>query len=394
MCVCSSLYIIYSVVDDHDARTKLLIGLIRLYSMANLNDIIKAFEEALDCWGLVFSGSEGLKTIPPAKVQEPLKELVKVAKLIKAHTTKVGIIFEPSKLAQLSDAAYTTVSDLSKSFVLYMSVVAQLSPDKISSLFYKEILISSHTLVSTAASLTAELKVLNDKSGKSSDDKNNTKVDVRLVSVGKLWNACDELVKLVENGNLKFLEKKTRLQLSLIEDGLDEFSEWAENPEEFDLVDPFGLDEFSEDDEEDGEDAEDAKVPVADDGESSSSLAAEATMHKLSGFSKQWVQKFKLIKLLFLSINKSLPSIVNGTDIDEIYNTESIISKEADLLIVELMMSHSLTEDVTEHSIAVDKACSKILSILKKANKNSDNKTKWCSSWEIKYKEMLEAMYD
>lgn len=360
-----------------------------------LDEILAAFGEALDCWSLALSANaDGLKSIPPASVQDPLKELVKVVNLVRAHTTKVGIVFEPTKLATQSDAAYNTVSDLSKSLVLLMSILAQLAPEKISSLFYKEIASVSYILIVSTTSLATELKKLNEDSKEginsaASAEKSPTETDVRLVSVGKMWSVCDELVKLVENGNLKFLEKKTRVQLSLLEDGLDEFAEWAENPEDFDLEDPFGLDEFS-DEENDGE-----EPPVStseSDSETDESFAKGRG--ELSAYSKQWVQKFKLVKLLFLSINKSLPTIIKGSDIDDIYMTESIICKESDLLIVELMMNNSLLEDVQEHAIAIDKACSKILSIVKKANKNNENKTKWCGSWESKYKEILDTMYN
>lgn len=360
-----------------------------------LDDILNAFEEALECWGLALSGNtDGLKSIPAATVEEPLKELVKVVKLVRAHTTKVGIIFEPTKLVKQSDAAYSTASDLSKSLVLYMSILAQLSPEKISSLFYKEILAVSYILIASATSLATELKKLRkeakDGADSSSTDKPSTTTDVRLVSVGKMWSVCDELVKLVESGNLKFLEKKTRVQLSLLEDGLDEFGEWAENPEDFDLEDPFGLDEFS--DEEDDE-----AVPAPSDSESDSGETSEdfgKGREELVSYAKLWVQKFKLVKLLFLSINKSLPTIIKGAYIDDIYSAENKICKESDLLIVELMMNHSLLEDVQEHATAIDKTCSKIITIVKNANKNNDNKTKWCGSWESKYKEILDTMYN
>lgn len=360
-----------------------------------LDEILTAFEEALDCWNLALSGNaEGLKSILPATVQDPLKELIKIIKLVRAHTTKVGIIFEPTKLASQSDAAYTTASDLSKAFVLFMSILAQLEPEKISTLFYKEILSVSYMLIVSATSLVAELKKLktdttDESSSHTQNDSSGT--NVRLVSVGKVWSVCDELAKLVENGNLKFLEKKTRVQLSLLEDGLDEFAEWAENPEDFDLDDPFGLDEFS--DEDDGE----CEVPSVSDLDSDNDEKSDdfaKGREELAAYAKQWVQKFKLVKLLFLSINKSLPTIIKGSDIDDIYKTESIICKESDMLIVELMMNHSVLEDVEKHANLIDKACSKILSIVKKANKNNDNKTKWCGSWESKYKEILDTMYN
>lgn len=345
--------------------------------MSKVTEIVGAFQDALEFWGLHL-GQDGhnLKEhVPPATVSNPLEELAKLAKLIKAHTTRVGIIFEPSKLRKQTDAAYNTVSELSKSFVMYISALALLSPEKISNLFFQEIAHVSKNLVDTALLFAAELRKLEELDEESEVGENES--NPRLVSVGKMWSVCDELVKLIEVGNLKFLEQKTRMQLLLIEDGLDEFAEWAENPEEFDDEDPFGLDDDV---------SIDAKVPNDEDEPSEDKLA-------LTEYCKQWLQKFKLVKLLFLSINKSLPTITAGPDIDEIYRSQVIISREIDRLIVELMMNQELSEQVDEHAKAVDKACFKILKIVRSASKNNEAKVKWCSSWETKYKELLESMY-
>lgn len=359
-----------------------------------LSEIIKAFQDALEFWSLNCSERD-LSAIPPAKTDEPLNELVKIVKLIKAHTTKVGIIFEPSKLRKQCEAAEKTVTEMSKSFVLFMSALAQVSPAKVSQIFYNEILSKSHNLTASAIAFAKELSVLEEDARKEQTDKeaaekdgvadSSKQVDQRLVSVGKLWTNCDELVKLVEAGNLKFLERQTKMHLSLIEDGLDEFSEWAENPEEIDDEDPFGLDDSYSDEED--------KVPSLEEDESDAEEGSLEKREHLIAYCKSWLQKFKLVKLLFFSINKSLPTIPTGSDIDEIYKIEAQIYKEVDSLIVELMLNQIVDDEVNEHAVAIDKRCFRILSILKKANKNNDTKTKWCGSWLAKYNEILDSMY-
>lgn len=356
----------------------------------SLSQIIKVFHEALQFWSINCSEKD-LSGIPPAKVEDPLEEVVKIVKLIKAHTTKVGIIFEPSKIRKQSSAAETTLTDMSKSFVLFMSALARISPAKVSQIFYNEILVKAHNLTSSAAAFTDELALLEEESRKEDaeekkEDEASNQVDQRLVSVGKLWTNCDDLVKLVEAGNLKFLERKTRLHLTLIEDGLDEFSEWAENPEEVDDEDPFGLDDEYSDTDED-------KVPSLEDDDSDLDDDSREKRDQLIAYSKSWLEKFKLVKLLFFSINKSLPTIPAGPDIDEIYKTEEQIYKAVDSLIVELMMNQIVDDEVDEHAVVIDKACFRILSILKKANKNNDTKIKWCGSWLAKYTEILDSMY-
>lgn len=350
----------------------------------NVGDILNAFEDALQFWTINLSAND-LSSVPPATVADPLKELVKIAKLIKAHTTKVGIIFEPSHLKTQSDAAYNTTSELSKSFVLFMSALAALSPEKVSNLFYKEVNSVSSDLVANATQFAKELKLLKAEvdDGEDSKSEGTNGVDPRLVSVGKVWTSCDVVVKLIENGNVKFLEQNTKSHLALIDDGLEEFAEWAENPGDMD-DDPFGLDEFSDEEEE---------ILVPDEEGSDSEEETSKDKQELIAYCKQWLQKFKLIKLLFLSINKSLPSITKGSDIDLIYANITKVSREIDQLIVELMMNQVLDEQVDEHAIAIDKSCQGIINILRTANKKSESKVKWCGSWESKYKELLEKIY-
>lgn len=341
--------------------------------------ILSAFQEALDFWGLEIISGQIL--VPPASVDDPLEELVKLIKLIRAHTTRVGIIFEPSKLKKQTDAAYNTVSELSKSFVLYMSALAQLSPEKISNLFYQEIVKVSGDLVATASKFGEELKKLEELEADNEDEIKENEVNPRLVSVGKVWSLCDDIVKLILSGNLKFLELKTKMHLTLIEDGLDEFEEWTENPEDVG-DDPFGFDDDFSDDEE-------TKVPAADSEEEEEEPKEDK--QALVAYSKQWLQKLKFVKLLFLSINKSLPTIPAGSDIDDIYRAESTILREVDKLIVDLMMNQVLDEDVEDHASNIDKACYRIVAIVRNASKNNEAKVKWCGSWETKYKELLEG---
>lgn len=366
----------------------------------DLSEILRAFHDALEFWSIKIA-EKNISGIPPAKALDPLQEIVKIAKLIKAHTTKVGIIFEPLKLSKQTDAAAKTVTDFLKLMVLYMSALAQVSPLEVSQLFYNEILSKSHDLTQNGLLFSNELIVLEErakelkKTAQETDPEatlndvpeEETKTalcDERLVSVGKLWSTTDDIVKLVESGNLKFLEKKTKLHLTLIEDGLDEFSAWAENPEDLDEEDPFGLeDEFSDDE---------SEVPLLENDDSDNEDSGSKKDYLIQ-YSKSWLQKFKLLKLLFFSINKSLPTIAAGEDIDSIYREEETIYKEVDLLIVELMLNQIVDEEVREHATKIDKACFRIIGILRRANKNNETKTKWCGSWVLKYGELTESVH-
>ena len=51
-------------------------------------------------------------------IDNPQQELIKLIKLIKAHTTKVGIIFKPTNLFKDPNVAYNTLEELSETLVL------------------------------------------------------------------------------------------------------------------------------------------------------------------------------------------------------------------------------------------------------------------------------------
>lgn len=354
--------------------------------MSDLPKILGALQEALQFWSAQVANHE----LKPVKGRSAvaLVELVKIAKLIRAHTTKVGIIFEPTKLAKLTGPAVSTVKELSESFVALHATLAQLEALELSELFCSEIYDAAKALLAAAETFTVELtklheevienKDLPEKSSDKAEATDKDTVNPRLVSVGKIWKLCDDLVKFVESGKLKVLEKKTRMHLGLIEDGLDEFAEWAENPQEMD-DDPFGLD-LSDSEDDTAPPVEKDETPLED-------------SQELIHYSKAWLQKFKLVKLLFLSINKSLDSLASGDSIDSIAQTEAVIAREIDLLIVELMLNQVLDDKVDVHARAIDKACARILATLKAQNKD-DKKIKWCATWKLKYDEQLAEMYD
>lgn len=344
--------------------------------------VLQPFKEALSYWLALLNNPKELSSqVPAAQVEDPLREIIKLTKLIKAVTTKVGIVFAPQNILKPSDAAHDTVAELSRTFVFLTSALSQLSPEKVSSLFHTEIAAKSKDLIDTASKFADELdQILNTKDEKSGEylDEPDT-VNPRLISVGKVWLLCDSIGDFIEKGSLKYLQLKTTLNISLIEDGLDEFEEWIKNPQDFDDEDPFGLeDDFS-----------DEEAPS----ESKNESDDEAGNEDIVKFGELWLKQLKLVKLLFLSINKSLPSVASGSVIDEIYTTENAISRSVDKLIVELMMNKELNDEVKDLDKDIGKACGNIINILRNVNKTSESKVKWCVSWESKYKELQNGKY-
>lgn len=317
--------------------------------------LIESYREALQFWesGIGASNSD----IKAAEVSEPLGELAKLAKLIKAHTTKVGIIFKPENLKKDKNAALGTLKKLPETTVLLMSVMPQLKPSELSNLFYNEITSTVKLLLEVIINFVNELELLVKDEEQHSNE--------RLVSVGQVWTNCDLLTRLAEGGKIAFLASKTKQSIAIVGDGLEEFEEWAENPEAFD-DDPFLLSDEEEEDEIE-------KVPIP-----------ESDSEEVLIFAKKWAQKIKLIKLLLTSLTRSLPTNTLGKNIDDIYNVQKTLVVSVDKFILDLMLEQEPAE-VKEIGDAIDEGCFKIMKIVKDANSKSESKVKWVTAWHAKY---------
>lgn len=351
---------------------------------SDLNKLILSFKEALQYWQTCLDGSNSsLSEVKAAEVTNPLEELDKLAKLIKAHTTKVGIIFKPETLVKGTDAAFSTLQKLSESLVLIISLISQLENKIISTMFYKEILNSVRLLIESNIQFADELVTVEVNSGEEPQEvpesNDEDEIDGRLVSVGKIWSNCDTLSKLIKDGELGVLSKKIKQSIISIEDGLDEFEEWAENPDDFDMDDdPFG---FSDDE------SDEAEVPPTNGTAEENGNKEEK--EKLIKFAQLWLSKIKLIKLLLTSVTRSLPSLTSGDVINNIYEVQRLLVNKIDTLIVDLMLSKEIAEEIVMNSKEITKMCNTLIKIVKDVNKSNENKVKWCVAWDSKFKEGL-----
>lgn len=352
---------------------------------SDLRKLLHSFKEALQYWLVCLESSNNpLSEIKAAEVTKPLEELAKLTKLIRAHTTKVGIVFNPDTLIKGTDAAFGTLQKLSESLVLIISIISQLQAELISEMFYKEVLGSVRLLIESSGQFADELIAMeantSEKSQTHAPGYDVNEIDGRLVSVGKMWSNCDGLTNLIKDGELGVLSKNIKQSISLIEDGLDEFEEWAESPDDFDMDnDPFG---FSEDESEE-EDIPPTNTATDEIG------GSKEEKEKLVKFSQLWLSKFKLIKLLLISVTRSLPSVTSGEIISNIYDIQRSLVNKIDTLIVDLMLNKEVDEESVLNSEDITGTCYKLIKIVKDVNKSNDNKVKWCMAWDSKFKEGL-----
>ncbi|KAI3406910.2 hypothetical protein KGF56_000202 [Candida oxycetoniae] len=347
----------------------------------DLQALITSFQDATKFW-IVSLGTDKITQVKASKVEDPLGELLKLVKLIKAHTTKVGIVFKPGTLVKEEKTAYSTLEKLSETLIFTVSVIAQLKAKEISKVFYEEIVIQVKQLIGSSNILANELLSIHSSECGSDDDDDSG--EGRLVSVGKIWSNCDSLTKLINEGALGLLTEKIKQSIALIDDGFDEFVEWAENPEDID--DPFGFSDEGEtdEDEEKKTDFENEETEEEEEKEKEEENVSNEEDFELIKYSKKLIKKIELIKLLLSSFKKSLPKTITGSQIDEIYQIQKTLVNHIDKIIIDLMLERSVSDETisTEQTISSNSIkLSKLAESIHKDNKKSS----WYTTWATKY---------
>lgn len=342
--------------------------------MSQPTDVLDSFAELLDSWLQQpdFNLSDGdaqrsLRTVQAANVEYPLEELTKLAQLIRAHTTKVGIIFKPETLHKEPSAAYKTSQQLSELVVMIMAVLRQLDRIEVSGILYDEVLDEVKQLMRGLQKLVAELQQIVLAEGASATSPpvtGDAAGDARLISVGLVWNLCDSLAAIVKQGNLGVLGARLKRSIGFIDDGLDEFAEWAADPYECDFGD-------------------EGAFGSASDSESSDDTST-SDFSELKAFSLLWLQKIKLVKLLLTSITRSLPE-VSGYVVDELYSTQKSVAGAIDKLISALMMNMETDSESAQHAATITQGCKQLVRRVKEVNHGREGRVKWCDAWEAKF---------
>lgn len=346
----------------------------------DLKNLLDSFNEAITYWLTNLNNTTTTSTtttIGNSKITDPIDELYKLIKLIKAHVTKVGIIFKPNNLKKDPNVAYNTLEKLSETLVLLISLIQlfKIKEEEISKIFYDEIFNNVKNLIVSINQLSNELMIIFDQDNgddEDTDDKEEVSDDGRLVGVGRIWSNCDALIKLLDEGAVGLLSNKIKQSILLLDDGFEEFKEWAENPQDMD-DDPFG---FSDDDEDDdGEEEEDGYVneePPVDNSE-------------ISKFALKWVKKIELIKLLISSFKKSIPKTTSGQLIDEINSIQLKLINLIDKFIMNLMLDTTIDDEILKNTKEITLQANKLSKIGISIHSSDDKKSKWYETWINKF---------
>jgi hypothetical protein len=312
----------------------------------DLRALINSFREGLKLYNKTLTSS--LLELKTRDLEHPETELSKLAQLLNAHATKIGIAFRPPVSV---NASYEQLRDTSAKMLLIVGVVAQFDPSKWSKLYQEDIINKVRTIVSNYITLLDELEQLDFKD----DSKEN--VEGRLISVAKIWESCKAVEDLMSVGNIGLLKEQIKLSIGIVDDALSELNEWMEEPYVETQVIDLGEDE----------DKDEEVLPFTIE------------------FASKWTEKIKLLKLLLSSLSKSLPSkVYNGESVDIFNKEQKTLAGQIDDLVCDIFLNLE-KDDLESNAKTVQKQSKRLIQLVRELNKEDEKKTKWLDLWNEKF---------
>ncbi|CCH43420.1 Cyclin-D1-binding protein 1 [Wickerhamomyces ciferrii] len=340
-----------------------------IYNEEDLRKLITSFRESLELYLKALSSKESIDKIESSNVEDPSKEIIKISDLLFAHATKLGIVFKPKVSF---NAAYKQLSETSSLFLFLLSLIPQIDPNKYSLIFTNELIDQIKKIISSQINFLNEVDVL-DFNTPLEETEFGEKTEGRLLSVGVIWDNCKALKSLIQGGKLKLLENRLKGSIGLVDDAIEEFTEWLENPSIIDDEDPFGLgDDFTDEEDEDEETNKEVLKDIDP---------------QIIEFGEVWNTKIKMIRLLISSLNKSLPSndeLITGKEADEFNKQQNGLIEQIDDLFSTIYINGSLFE-IKKIGKNIEKQCLEIIKFVENLNKNDEKKTKWLNIWKEKF---------
>lgn len=311
------------------------------------------------------------------KNSDPLTELQKLSQIIKAHSTKLGIICQPDKFFHNFPAVCKELQAFTNSIFYLLSLLPLFYRDE-SDTWPKFLLkkLDTHILhlFSGISSLCNEIERMIEEG-----EVTETENDERLYSVGMIWTSCDSLDELAKKGSFGLLGDNISSSCDLVADVLQDIDTWLEDPQ-------FGNEFLIDDDFSDPEDEEESESKEVNEDDT-------AALARMQLFVKKWQTNLKMVKLLLSSFAKSLSSSVykskdsKGSTLDQLYTLQLQIVEQIDEFVSDIFMSDASfqVDDFEENISLLNDGLAKMVKIIEKLNKSDPKKTKWIKVWENKY---------
>ena len=172
---------------------------------------------------------------------QPLPLLSTASSALKAQVTKLSLFaintpFTPSAL----NTVLAPVNDS----ILPSLVTATLliTPNAYTKAFCGEARILTRTVLKDLVKLILEVKATAEtkkKKGEKEEELSQSEKDAVTIATGHMWDSCDAVIKLAEDGVMGFLSRRVEEWRNLVRDAIEEIEDW--DPDEED--DFFGLDD-------------------------------------------------------------------------------------------------------------------------------------------------------
>lgn len=243
-----------------------------------------------------------------------LAALIDVSKLIRAHTTKIGIAFKPPISR---DAAVKCIEDLAKTTPNLAAIFLGMREEIDGSLVVREFESHVKDMYATVKAYVEQLKeaVRSEddlKTGKRRPTSHNVSNGGTLVMVGEVWQMCDALENSANKGSTGILQEKIQEFEQIVQDGLEDLEAWIEG-------DGDGLDLSFGDEDSDSDDDNDKS-----DGERDEALITEG---------KLWLSRLKKLGLLLKTTRTQRCRTLSSQEHDSLYTQLRELSAAIDDLI-------------------------------------------------------------
>lgn len=314
------------------------------------------------------------------KLQEstPLIELSKLSKLVRSHSTKLGIVLKPVTFKETNyEATYKELKSLiDTTFYLFSLLPLFYNGKKYTKLLLQKL---DESILRYLTSLTLLCQELESKVDNKEYD------EERLICIGMIWSCCDSWDEISKLQDLGVLAGSFKTSSQLIRDVMEEVDEFLEDPEgnigqKLEFLDD-NLDSAEEDD-----------VVVVEEEEKSSEKTTEDLIDIILPIMKEWKHKVILIRTLFNSfrnviMSKDPPKIYTIEMLDDLNELHKSIAAAVDNLTCTIYMADETftKEDIHEEVEEINSKVKKMLSIIKNIKKKPSDKNEFVSVWETKF---------
>lgn len=312
----------------------------------------------------------------------PLIELSKLSKLLRSHSTKLGIILKPTTFKETNyEATYKELKSLiDTTFYLFSLLPLFYNGKKHTKLLLQKLDESMLKYLTSLKLLCQELESKFDN--KEFDEE-------RLTCIGMIWFCCDSWDEISSLKDLGILADSFKASSQLIRDVVEEVNEFLEDPEgnigqKLDFLTD-DLDSIESD----------SVVVVQEQQEESPDKTTEDLVEIILPIMKEWKRKVILIRTLFNSfrniiVSKDPPKIYTIEMLDDLNELHKSIAASADNLTCTIYMADETftKEDIREEIEEINMKVKKMLSIIKNIKKRPGDKNEFVGVWESKFFEI------